>query len=115
MSTFQLTLHHNDIRTLSTILRPYIVYIRTNHLPSYGRGLLILTTENLSQRLNRLVHGSDNQAIFLSSMEIQIIDQALDVFLRALPTLVKQSQERDATLEACKNLKAFILKHTSPQ
>ncbi len=115
MSVPELTLYPGDIEVIAQTLRPYAAYVRKHQQPSAGRALLLVTIENLIARLASLKRGPEGQAVFLSPMELHIIDQALAVFIRMVPTVVKRSKERDGILSACQNLKMSLQSQLSTQ
>jgi hypothetical protein len=111
----ELKLHPNDIGVIFDTLRSYVAYVRSNQSPSAGRGMLLVTIENLQSRLASLRSGTDEQTVLLSPMELQVIDQALTHFIQAVPLVVKQSKTRDEVLAACQNLEVFVRGYLSAQ
>lgn len=104
----RIMLHPGDIAVIVDMLHPYAVYVRSKQQPSARRGLLLVCIEELRSRLLALAKGEDEQALFLSPRELEIIDEAFGLFIVMLPSMVGKSQERDSTLAACQKLRAFL-------
>ena len=104
----------NDLHVLTDILHPYTIYVQQIFSSGQG-GVRIAEINNLRSRFLNLLHSPDQPPIFLTPREFEIINLAFDLFLRTIPQVVPPSEERDATLQACRNMQLYFKKQLSYQ
>jgi len=103
----------NDLSVLTDILHPYSIYVQQMFSsPEDGR-INADNIHSLRSRFLRMLHSADQQPVLLTSREFEIINQAFDLFLRTIPLLVPSSEERDATLQACRRMQEYFKKQVS--
>jgi hypothetical protein len=105
----------NDLCVLTDILHPYSIYVQQMFSsPEDGR-MKADDLHRLRTRFLRMLHSADQQPILLTSREFETINQAFDLFLRAVPQVIPSSEERDATLQACRRMQDYFKKQVSHQ
>jgi hypothetical protein len=104
----------HEIQILTDVLHPYALYIQ--QLFSSGvRSLSVVETNALRNRFLYLLRFPDQPPVSLTTHEFEVINQALDLFLRTIPQVVPPSEEREATFRACHRMQETFRKHIYPQ
>jgi hypothetical protein len=68
----------------------------------------VVEVNNLRLRFLHLQRFPDQAPIFLTTHEFEVINQAFELFLRAIPEACPSRQrEREATLQTCRNMQEF--------
>jgi hypothetical protein len=98
-----LVIDTDDIHILTDILHPYALYVQQVFSSGHIR-MSVVEVNNLRLRFLRLQRFPDQAPIFLTTHEFEVINQAFELFLRAIPQVVPPSAEREATFKACSRM-----------
>ena len=102
----------NDMQAVSDILTFYRRYLLATLAPSAKRGMQISTVQGLLVKV--LVSGTSKVAV-LTSEEVACIDSAISVFISQVQAKIPASTNRDATIESCEQLRAYIATTFAPK
>jgi hypothetical protein len=110
----QVMLGVNDTQVVDNILMGIIGYLRNSPRLTPQTVKRIQELEGLRVRLLFVLHGGENNAVFLTVDDIKAIREAMITFVYITRRIVPQSKERDETLETVSALRKHIEKHLLP-
>lgn len=102
----------NDLTAIGHALLPYAQFVHRIIPPSPERGCILMTIEHLRRKIAYFASadsdGSEEQ-FSITDNEIQVVDAALATFLDGIHRFIPQSIQRDETIQACHQLRQYLL------
>lgn len=102
----------NDMQAVSDILTFYRRYLLATLVPSAKRSRQISTVQGLLVKV--LVSGTSKVAV-LTYAEVACINSAIAVFIAQVRAKIPASTQRDAVIESCEQLRAYIATTFTPK
>ncbi|HEX3643937.1 MAG TPA: hypothetical protein VHV10_21815 [Ktedonobacteraceae bacterium] len=102
----------NDLTAIGHALFPYAQFVHRIIPPSQERGRILMVIEHLRRRIASFQssYTDDTEEQFpITEEELRVIDAALGTFLEGVHRLIPQSRQRDETIQACYNLRQYLV------